>query len=299
MKMMRVQKVTANTDNLNLRHDIKERLDEIDQAILFPERLQELDSIKRFDSPDFLIMFYRPTLKNHAMNVASIVKSILPYACNAIENLDPARAYATAHVHDDHEISFYNNGSGSMQRLGDVQLNAKMKMNVKEKNILRERERQAIEFLCSLPHSPKTLNGFSYKGLLYDAYAEGKYKSAEAQLVKLADRIDCLGECIHEMISGNFRFFEGPFNKCIQDLESFSEQYPQIAPLWKYRADHPVFSIPRKLTESDIIFPQTEATVNASSGIPVYDFWKEISVRNWGIKYLVEKREGKSLKFII
>jgi hypothetical protein len=186
-----------------------------------------------------------------------------------------------------------------MERLGDVQLNKKMHMTQDEKETLKKQEREAIEFICGLPFYPKTLNGFLYRELLYEAIAEGSEKSAEAQLAKLADKLDCFGECAHEMISGNISLFERPMKNCISYLTSFQEQYPEIAPLWIHCPEHAAFSVPRMITEKDMVIPQTETTVRSRSGILMYDLWKAITINNWGIDYLVQKREGEYIRSII
>ncbi len=239
----------------------------------FTGRKDALQSIKRFAM--YNPMHYRTDLLMHSQRVSWIVTSLLPLVNKVFSDFDGEKARTLALVHDDAEII-----------TGDIQLYYKLRMTPEELQQYEQNEHKAIEVLSK--RYPKTINGYNYQSLLLHALHKD---CIEAQLVSFADKIDAFGESLHEIHAGNNQFKQ-PIAVYTNILTRFMVKFPKLNPL--FILDHPLLKKPLQINVSDVFKqgePHTLQTIKENTGIPHYEFWKEITINNNASDWLVDKKE--------
>jgi 5'-deoxynucleotidase YfbR-like HD superfamily hydrolase len=231
-------------------------------------------------------VFYRTDLYKHGMKVNWLTNELLTVIqTERIQDVDyhPDKARALSLVHDDPEII-----------TGDHLLGEKMQMSPKELEKLDAEESRAIETLSTV--WPETVYGFNYSQLLKEAM---KKDTPFAQLVSFADKLDALCESLHEIHAGNRSFYNGfngtrpPLNG--STLATLRIRYNYLEPI--LLCDHPFLTPLSAIDPQQILKsgkPHTNRSVMKNTGIPHYDLWKEILIKNGGqeaIGWLTNKKE--------
>ncbi|MBI3032017.1 HD domain-containing protein [Candidatus Woesearchaeota archaeon] len=239
----------------------------------FTGRSDALQSIKRFAicNP----MFYRTDLLMHSQRVSWIVETLLPFANNVFSNFDGEKARTLALVHDDAEII-----------TGDIQLYYKLKMTPEQLRQYEQNEDKAIDELSM--RYPKTVNNYNYQSLLLHALHKD---CIEAQLVSLADKLDAFGESLHEIYAGNNQFKHSTLTY-IKLLSEFGSKFPQLKPLFTIK--YPALQNPLSLNVLAIIKqgqPHTLQTIQQNTGVPHYEYWKQITINHHAVPWLLDKKE--------
>ena len=230
----------------------------------FTEREAALKNITRYDM--YSPMFYRTNLQIHTQRVLWLLEELLPSAIKVFPNFNIEKARILALIHDDAEII-----------TGDIQLGRKLYMSKEQLAEIDKNEAKAIEILSE--KYPKTINGFSYKELLYNIL---KNDCIEVKLVRYTDKCDAFGEALHEIFGGNSAFCSdhpdlekgvNPINNYIKILKNFTKQFSDLESLFKQK--HPLLSVPK---------PHTRESIQQKSQYPHYDQWKEIIMKRGGEK---------------
>ena len=240
--------------------------------MLWQTREYDLKNVKRYGR--MRVMFYRTDLHLHSQRVKALVKSISEEVRNLYPNFNPKKAGLIALHHDDHELI-----------TGDVPLQLKLRMNGDDLSDLKEQEILATEAIAKI--YPKTVGKHRYLDLTLHAIHKD---CLEAQVVSLVDKCDGYCEAIHEVLAGNDVFLEPLINYNIKTFNNLFEAYPLIdrilqadllklsatVELWKF------FEGGEREAE-----PHTAETIRRQSGIPVYEWWKKVTIRNFGLDPLV------------
>lgn len=254
---------------------------------VMPGREAKLSGIPRFSL--YAVMYYRSNLLSHARHVSWIVRDLESYAREAFPGYDPLRAELLALVHDDAEMI-----------TGDVQAGNKVKMSAAELRAIKQWEALAIERLTKI--YPGKIAGYSYRDLLMDSYAPA---TAEAWVVKYADKLDALGETLHEIFGGNrlfstnirneYGFIPTPLEFYEVYFDALEEETPELVPLLEL--DHPFLRPLPPLTE----VPRgakwgthSAESFSRKAGYEPYDAWKDVIMRHGGIpevEWLTTQRE--------
>jgi 5'-deoxynucleotidase YfbR-like HD superfamily hydrolase len=235
----------------------------------FPGREEGLRKIKRYHI--YKTLFYRSSDFSHSKRVAWLVQSISPTVSNILkDSFDSKRALALALTHDDAELV-----------TGDHQAGNKMKMTPAQLTALADEERDAIGRLVS--SFPSRVGGYSYAELLADIL---DVESPEAQVVKYADRLDAMGEALHELHAGNtcmntnvtteYGLITLPFQSYYETLPKMIEKYRALTAL---KGLHVFFSVPEQ-RDWDAVVKQgklhNKESLSIPTGHPQYDQWKKI-----------------------
>lgn len=163
-------------------------------AELYPGRKKELESILRYHAFD--TMFYRTNDWIHSLRVSWLVEELLPTAKRHLKRFDPDRAVCLAAVHDDAETI-----------TGDVQAGHKAVMSKRALADVHGNERRAA-MLLGKRHPIKVDGKYPYGKLLLEILEK---KTAEAQLVSYADKLDGYCESLHEVYAGNLSLLRSVF----------------------------------------------------------------------------------------
>jgi len=242
----------------------------------FSGRREALEKIKRFCDPVTPVMLYRTTVFSHAQHVEWLVEDIITRAKEVYAAFDGEFARALALVHDDIEIV-----------IGDVQLNRKELMTQAGYAELVEREGRAGSDLAK--RWPHKVNGYCYGELLS---AEHSMDRVEAQVVKYCDKLDALGESLHEVFAGN-NYFIVPAKLYVNvRIPKLLTDFPAVAKLCT--PNHPLFCpvvLPDIVEVAKKSKPHTAESVKLNSRIPFYERWKEVTIKHAGLKPLVEQKE--------
>lgn len=249
----------------------------------FPhEREASLRGISRYSM--FEVMYYRPTLWEHAHKVLWIVEELLSAVPSHVR-VDPKKARIMAFVHDDAEIL-----------TGDIQAGHKARMSAEQLRKLEEDELRAARDLSE--RYPKEVHGYEYAGLLFEMVHK---ETPESQLVGLADKLDARCETFHELFGGNFSFVSSTAFY-ISTLHRLGEKLPLFAAFIRDKA-HPLLQdlgpLPSdgKLRPADFAHfnkPHTIESLEAPSRFPFYDAWRKLICDRGGeegVRWLTERRE--------
>lgn len=251
----------------------------------FKGRSKLLGDIKRYSM--YEIMFFRTNVDLHTRRVQWIAEELSPFISKDTK-LDIEKLRILCRIHDDIEII-----------TGDIQLGRKIyTMKKKELEIMEKEEENARGILATV--WPEEIHRYNYRELLNEARDK---KTLEAQIMKLADRLDAYCEALHEVYSGNTCFLKHPelpigvnpvkvYNRIICKTE---RKYPLIGHLLDSR--HPLLSLPERIDQEEIAkraeLPRRES-IREKTGNKHYDAWKEITINyggNAGLRQLTEKVE--------
>ena len=237
----------------------------------FSGREDELRRIKRFAT--FTRFCYRSDLWEHERRVYILVRDLSPIARRTLQKFNAKKAQTLALVHDDTEII-----------TGDVNLAEKRRMTKAALKKVAENETEAIEVLAG--RFPKTINGFSYKKLLYHALHKD---CIEAQVVSYADKVDAMCEAAHEVYGGNILALE-PLLFYPRILGRFTDTFPRLAPFLAY-ADSPLTNFDWNITMEDITDgrrvrhfnkPHSKKSIREKTIFSPYNRWRELILAHLG-----------------
>jgi 5'-deoxynucleotidase YfbR-like HD superfamily hydrolase len=238
-----------------------------------PGREARLAAIPRFSL--YAVMYYRSNLLSHSRHVAWLTRELAPLAREVYPSFDPIRAEVLALVHDDAEMI-----------TGDVQAGNKVKMSPAELRAIKEWETVAIDRLAE--SFPGRIADYSYRDLLLDSHTPA---TVEAWVVKYADKLDALGETLHEIFGGNrlfstnvrnqYGFIPTPLEFYEVYFGSLEEETPELTPLLEL--DHPLLRPLPPLTqvpESTKWGTHIPETFRGDTGYEPYDAWKQAMLRH-------------------
>ena len=243
-------------------------------------REENLKNIKRYGK--FKVMFYRSNDLIHSKRVLFMLDEILPIIKNLYHDFDEKKARLIALYHDDYEI---------VLKGGDIPLQYKLMMNKEELSTLQQEELIAIEMLSK--SYPKKINGYEYKQLLLHAI----YKDCiEIQVVSFVDKIDGYCEAIHEVLAGNIIFLEPIINYNLHTFSKLDIKYNLIKKVFELKNVWFDFSFVvdlKEFFEDGLIGgkPHTKETIEKKTIIPQYEMWKYVTLKNFGIKPLINQVE--------
>jgi 5'-deoxynucleotidase YfbR-like HD superfamily hydrolase len=243
-------------------------------------REKNLQNIRRYHR--MKVMFYRTNDLIHSKRVLHLLKEILPIIKDLYPDFDVKKAKILALHHDDYEIVLKGK---------DIPLQYKLMMNHKELSGLERDEISAIEMLTD--YYPKEIRGYNYKELVSHAV----YKDCmEAQAVSFADKIDGACEAIHEVLAGNNVFLEAVISYYLKFFSILHQKYSFIDKLFDVKKvwfDYSYVVDVQDFFENGLIGgkPHTIETINRKIGIPQYEKWKEVTIKNFGIEPLIKQVE--------
>ena len=242
----------------------------------FKGRQEALEKIPRFYDKYWDVMFYRTTVGFHSRRVLWLLDDILEHIREVHPRFDDSFARILALVHDDLEII-----------TGDVQLYRKESMTDIERRVLNDAETTAINQLAT--RWPKKINRYEYQELLLAAKEK---KRVEAKVVSYCDKLDGLGESLHEVFAGNGKFMRPANNYARRRIPALVEEFPEIALL--YGSKHPLLSnitIPDLAEVARQGKPHTRESLQVPTDISFYERWKAVTITRAGIGPLVEQKE--------
>lgn len=232
------------------------------------ERLQKVIRYNKY-SP----MFYRTNLLIHTKRVRWMFEDIIPYLEKVFPDMDVEKGRIIAEIHDDPEII-----------TGDTLYCIKNTMSREETIKMKEEEEKAIDIISK--DWPKKINGYSYKDLLLHA---SRKDIIETIAISYVDKIDAWCESLHELFAGNsiFHSGEGIFSPPVRGrtISEFPDKFPQLKPLFVF--DHPFFSRIPTIDKTNILrngSRHTLKSISKSTGIPHYDRWKYLTMKNGGLQ---------------
>jgi hypothetical protein len=241
--------------------------------------LSRLERYGRMNKQDGGVMFYRTNLLIHSRRVEAGVREIAPLVKKHYPELDDTMAMFMARHHDDHEL-----------RLGDISLQLKLKMNGSERFLLEKDEEAAARYMAR--RYPRRVGGYK----LLDLWLHTIHKDCpEAQVVSVVDKKDGFCEALHEVLAGNLVFLEPVINYLTKTFNKLSENYPLIRGIFSDN-DNP-FAMP--VCELYDFFqggrwrpqPHTVETIARETSIPMYESWKKLTIKEFGIGPLIDQTE--------
>ncbi|MBI2623782.1 MAG: HD domain-containing protein [Candidatus Liptonbacteria bacterium] len=249
----------------------------------FPlEREKKLRSIMRYSK--FEVMWYRPSLWEHAHRVSWIVEELAPIAKKHFKKFDGEKARVLALVHDDAEIV-----------IGDIQAGDKTRMSKAKLVRIWKDESKAIQALAR--RYPKFAGRYRYRGLLHEALTR---KSVEAQVVTYADKLDGYCESMHEVLAGNFVLLPALiFYAAAMPLfpsrfpllkKFFSDTQSSLIDIASYN-DFPMHRVKHYALAQK---PHTRRSLVIPTEFAFYNRWRELNVEHWGkegMRLLTKRRE--------
>ncbi|OGH07540.1 MAG: hypothetical protein A2W22_06355 [Candidatus Levybacteria bacterium RBG_16_35_11] len=148
-----------------------------------------LEKVKRFEGTP---MIHRTDLWIHTRRTA--------YLADVLRQLEQPLTEETLNQQDIFWMGMHHD-DGELMR-GDIPSPEKRKMSAEEKKALKDEETGAVRFLADFfQHADRD----RYVRLFNEA---SEKQTLSAQIVDLADKLDGLGETIHEIRCGNENFFE-------------------------------------------------------------------------------------------
>jgi 5'-deoxynucleotidase YfbR-like HD superfamily hydrolase len=247
-------------------------------SLTWKGRKLDLSAVNRFGRMH--VMFYRTNDLIHSERTEALTEAASPLARELYPDFDRALARLTARHHDDPEI----------EPIGDVSFHLKLMMDAEELSDLEKQEILAAEAIARA--YPKNVGGYNYLDLLLHAIRKD---CREAQLVSVADKSDGLCEALHEALAGNTVFWEPVLNYYSQVFSDLPRKYPLIREL--FSSDRNPFSL--SVCQLFDLFeggnrsaqPHTRETIAFNTGIPVYEWWKAITIKKFGIGPLINQVE--------
>jgi 5'-deoxynucleotidase YfbR-like HD superfamily hydrolase len=183
--------------------------EEIDGRLSFDyaRRENDLREVTRFS--DFPLMFYRTNLAEHSDRVENLVRILLAEIKEGskLSSLDSELCLAIAQTHDDPEII-----------TGDIPSPKKNQMSNQEQKRHIIKEFSAAQKLV-LRYGP-TFRNYDYEKLLEHSILG---QSPEYVLVNFVDKLEALGEVLHEIHNGNDPFRSSPEGRTIPPTEYYRQ----------------------------------------------------------------------------
>ena len=242
----------------------------------FAGRKEALEKIERFKDQYTPIMLYRTTVFSHAHRVCWLLEDILDRVIEVHPKFDVSFAKALALVHDDVEIE-----------TGDVQLYQKEAMDAAARDALAEKEHVAIDVLAN--RWPHFVNAHAYEELLVVAK---KKERVEARVVSYCDKLDALGESLHELFAGNVPFIRPAQNYITKRVPKVVSDFAEVAAL--FSENHPLLKhvqLPDLAHIANYGKPHTAESLRIPTDIPFYERWKAVTIAHAGLGPLVEQKE--------
>jgi len=239
---------------------------------------------------DWPVMFYRTNLSIHHARVEDLVNC--PEIVSPVMELYPdfnlRKACVCARYHDHHELT----------DLGDICRRAKLMMNVEELSELQKREILAVEEIgriYTMRGRQRMVDGYPLRDILMHAVFKD---CIEMQFVSAVDKMmDGYSEALHEALAGNGIFIEGVQNYLTKTWAELpvSKEYSLIRKIFSDRRNpfamppcdfHILFDggrrPPRLHTSEDVLRP---------TGIPIYEWWKRVTINRFGMDPLIRQTE--------
>jgi hypothetical protein len=243
------------------------------------------------------VMYYRTNDRIHTKRVEALVRApeIIDLAVELIPGLDRVMVPILARHHDDPE---------NWPKLGDVTLQAKLMMNAEQLSDHQRREILAAEGIArryATKRGPRKVRGYS----LLDLYLHAIFKDCkEAQLVSVVDKMDGFCEAYHELLAGNAPFAESVTNYLRRTfpLDRLLKNYPLIRNIF-LDPRNPFVSVadnPDDVVQLADLYegktcngrPHTPETVACNTHLAMYELWKRVTIREFGIELLIDQKES-------
>lgn len=267
--------------------------------LTWEKRPHDLAGVARY--APMKVMYLRSNDGTHVQRVEALVQEpqILDLVSELYPDLDRVLVRVQARHHDDPEV---------YPKLGDVTLQAKLIMNAdqlgdhQKKEIIAARE---VAAGYATKRGPRMVRGYP----LLDLYYHAIFKDCmEAQLVSVVDKMDGFCEALHELLAGNTPFAEPVINY-------LTKTFALNRLLHKYRLISKVFLDPRNpfvvadpedpedgksVAQLGDLYerktcnakPHTPETVMANTHIPMYELWKRVTIKHFGMEALIGQRES-------
>jgi hypothetical protein len=180
--------------------------------------------------------------------------------------------------------------------LGDVCLRAKLMMNAEELSELQKRQILAVEEISriyAVRGRQRMVDGYPVHDILMHAVFKD---CIEMQFVSAVDKMmDGYSEALHEALAGNAIFTAGVQNYLTKTWTKLPEEYPLIRKIFSDRRNP--FAMPP--CDFHVLFdgghrpprPHTPETVLRQTGIPIYEWWKRVTISRFGMDPLVHQTE--------
>ena len=248
-------------------------------SFAWENRKKDLEKTIRYHT--FCVMFYRTNLWVHSNRVESIVKEFLPTVLATYPDFDGKMALLIPRFHDDHELI-----------IGDIPTLLKLMMNGEEHSLLEQEEIAAAELLSRSYGNPQ-IEGYQYHDLLMHAILND---CREAQLFKLADKLDGYCEALHEVLAGNTGFLEPVINYVGKTFNDLPGNFPLIKEIFKGQQlfNFLVTDLKPYFKYGGIgAFLHTPESIKEETGIFHYELWKKITLSmSDGMDLLTRKTES-------
>ncbi|MEI6316202.1 MAG: YfbR-like 5'-deoxynucleotidase [bacterium] len=246
----------------------------------FSYRNYEKDLEKIIRYPKFDVMFYRTDLKIHVQRIIAMLEELLPFILTMHPELDVYKLFWMVWFHDAPELI-----------TGDVSLQAKLVMSQGELTELSNREELAIEIIFD-SYSREDFFGYNIKDLMLEAKEK---KTLISQLASFVDKVDGFCEAFHELLAGNNVFAEPVWNYPLETFGHLKDKYPLLVNL--FHSDHFFFQkhigCLQGFYQKGRIAPKPhdKETVTRKTEFPHYEFWKSVTIKNFGIEKLIVQKE--------
>jgi len=250
-------------------------------------READLATVKRFNDPvrPYKIMYYRTDLSVHTKRVVAINREVCTVAVECYSEFKAQRSLYMSEHHDDHEVI-----------LKDASAHAKGEMNKKQLELFEHKEVAAIRRLGR--KYPNQIEGYSYEDIMIEAFHKD---TRESQSHSYSDKVDAYCESIHEVLAGNTVFIDSALWYVWKYFTQREEKFPLIFELFKdpYASKSKFLQFPAPDTIGffnhglQCARPHTEETIMQKTGIPIYEAWKDITLRNFpnGMDLLINQTE--------
>ncbi len=253
----------------------------IDFSEFHAQREEKLKRLYRYSR--FALMQYRSSNWMHAHRMLWMIEELAPLLKKHVPKLDINKCRVLALVHDDAEII-----------TGDIQAGHKAQMNQKQLAKLDEDEEVAIYELAK--KFPRTVAGYSYRGLLFEALRKN---TLESQVVNYFDKLDAYNESLHEFVSGNISILRSIMFYS-RSISTYPYIFPKLKTFFEDKSSPLTFIDDRKI--SPVIYPKsysklkpfTAKNIENISEFPTYDAWKKVVLKRGGkdgLNWLIGQRE--------
>jgi hypothetical protein len=250
---------------------------------------QHLKAVRRWG--EWPVMFYRTDLFIHHARVEDLVDcpEIVSPVMERYPDFNLRKARVCARYHDHYEL---------IPKLGDVCLRAKLMMDAEELSELQKRELLAVEEISriyAVRGRQRMVDGYPVRDILMHAVFKD---CIEMQFVSAVDKMmDGYSEALHEALAGNAIFTAGVQNyltKTWTELPT-SKEYSLIAKVFSH--PHNPFAMPP--CDFHTLFdggrrpprPHTPEDVLRPTGIPIYEWWKRVTINRFGMDPLIRQTE--------
>jgi hypothetical protein len=169
-------------------------------------------------------------------------------------------------------------------------------MNAEELLKLQKREILAVEEISriyAVRGQQRMVDGYPIRDILMHAVFKD---CIEMQFVSAVDKMmDGYSEALHDALAGNAIFTEGAQNYLTKTWAELPEDYPLIAKVFSHPRNpfamppcdfHVLFDggrrPPRLHTPEDVLRP---------TGIPIYEWWKRVTIDRFGMDPLIRQTE--------